>query len=181
MKRMTNKRAFLAVAMIVLLLTASVGGTAAFLTDGTDEVANVFTPADVTSTVIEPTWSDGSITKSNVTIRNTGNIDAYMRAAIVVTWQDANGNVLSVKPDADEYSLIIGSGWEENSDGYYYCKEIVDAGENSDVLITSCTVIADAPIDGYTLHVEVIGSAIQAEGWDSGVTGAKAAFDAADN
>ena len=96
MKRMTNKRAFLAVAMIVLLLTASVGGTAAFLTDGTDEVANVFTPADVTSEVVEPYWQDGNIVKSNVTIRNTGNIDVYMRAAIVVTWQDANGNVLSV-------------------------------------------------------------------------------------
>ena len=181
MKRMTNKRAFLAVAMIVLLLTASVGGTAAFLTDGTDEVANVFTPADVTSEVVEPSWQDGNTAKSNVSVKNTGNIDAYMRAAIVVTWQDGSGNVLSVKPRlGTDYTLDIGDNWTKDGD-YYYYNAAVDADAQTTKLIDTCAVISDAPIDGYTLHVEVIGSAIQAEGWGSGVTGAKAAFEAADD
>lgn len=175
MRRKTNKRALLAAAVIVLLLTAAIGGTLAYLATSTQKVENVFTPADVTSAVVEPSWTDGQKTKSNVTIQNTGDVSAFIRAAIVVTWQDASGNVLSVKPSlGSDYTLTIGSSWTKANDGYYYYNAAVAAGAQTANLIDTCTVIAKAPIDGYTLHVEVIGSAIQSEGM--GATSAQQAF-----
>lgn len=177
MRRKTNKRALLAAAVIVLLLTAAIGGTLAYLATSTQKVENVFTPADVTSAVVEPSWTDGKTTKSNVTIQNTGDVSAFIRAAIVVTWQDENGNVLSVKPRLEtDYTLEIGSSWTKDGD-YYYYNAAVAAGAQTANLIKACTVIAKAPIDGYTLHVEVIGSAIQSEGM--GAADAKLAFDKA--
>ena len=163
MKRNSKKRATLAVLLIALILTATVGGTIAYLVTKTDPVVNVFQPAEVTSEVIEPGWTNGSTVKQNVTIKNTGDVSAFIRAAIIVTWQDGSGNVYSEVPGTDDYTLTIGSDWEPVGN-YYYYKNAVDAGAETHKLIDTCTVIAAAPAAGYTLHVEIVGSAIQSTG-----------------
>ena len=159
-----KKKTILMLAAMALLLTVTVGSTIAYLVTSSGPVQNVFEPAYVKSTVIEPSWKDGNLEKSNVTIKNNGNVNAKIRAAIVVTWQDAEGNTLPNVPKlGTDYSLTIGEGWKKGSDGYYVWESDVAPGNSTGALITICKQ-EKAYEDGRKLCVEVIGSAIQAEG-----------------
>jgi len=165
-------------AMIALLMLAGacIGTSLAFLLDTSDDVQNTFEPAKVTTAVKETI--NGS-TKSDVAIRNTGNTDAYIRAAVLVTWQkvDENGNVLvyGEKPTADDYSITWNvdtaddenddsKPWIKGADGFYYHKSAVAPNGTTDTLIASCTENANKVPNGYRLCVEIIGSGIQAKG-----------------
>lgn len=148
---------------LALVLTLSVGGTIAYLITDTRPVTNTFTPGNVDCQVIET--FDGTI-KSDVKIKNTGNTDAYIRAAIVVTWQNASGNVLGKAPVlGSDYTLELATdtGWNiTTSDGYYYYATAVSVNNSTGILINECTVLKPAPAEGYTLCVEVLADAIQA-------------------
>lgn len=154
------KRSFVLVASVLVLLLAVAGGTLAWLTANTGPVVNTFTPAHV-SCDVEEEFKDGI--KSDVKVKNTGDIPAYIRAYIVVTWKDAAGNVYGQKPVANtDYTMTMGSnGWAQK-DGYWYCNTAVASGANTPVLISNCEVKDNATIpDGYNLSVEIIAEAIQ--------------------
>lgn len=173
-----KKKAVLAVLMIALLLLGAVGGTLAYLAAQTGTVENVFEPAGVPSEV-EETF-DGT-TKSNVVIRNNGNVSAYIRAAIVVTWKNEAGQIYPKNPEkGTDYSIDINTmDWAEK-DGFYYYKDAVDADKSTSSLINSCSPVANKAPEGYFLNVEILGQAIQAEGM--GATSAQEAWTkAADN
>jgi len=174
MKKINKKTLALLIAA-ALLLTITVSGTVAYLVDSTGAVKNVFEPGYVTPTINEPGWEDGKLEKSNVSITNSGNVDAYIRAMIVVTWQDGSGNVYPIPPQAGDYTLTTGDGWTKNGDFYYYNAK-VPAGESTGNLITSCSPKVKGPATGYTLHVEILTQAVQADG--IGVNSATAAFEA---
>lgn len=148
---------------LALILTFAIGGTIAFLATNTQDVKNSFAPSQV-SCVVEETFENN--VKTNVTVKNTSDIDAYLRAAVVVTWQNANGDVLGVKPvKGEDFTMKLGDGWDtDTTDGYYYYPTAVKPGESTEKLIEKCEVLKAAPEAGYTLHVEIIASAIQAEG-----------------
>lgn len=161
--RKFSKKTVALVVSIVLLLCISIGTTLAYLTDVSDTVVNKFTPSAVNTQILES--FDGT-TKSDVSVKNTGDIDADIRAAIVVTWQDADGNVYGKMPVAGtDYTmeLDLENGWSEAADGFYYWNASVAPGESTGVLITSCTAANTAP-EGYSLCVEIIGSGIQSVG-----------------
>ena len=160
--RNMKKKSFLALALTVLLLAVAVSGTVAYLVTNSEPVENTFTYGRVSSEVVEPGWTDGSTTKSNVTIHNTGNVDAYIRAAIVVTWKDSNGHTMPIQPEeGTDYTLELGSSWTKHGDYYYYNGKVAPDGSTGD-LIVSCRPTKQYE-DGRKLCVEVIGSAIQAE------------------
>lgn len=165
-------KALLLLAMMALLLTVAVSGTIAWLADNSGPVENTFTPAEVNCQINEE-WTDGGTEKKNVTVENTGNVYANIRAAIVVTWQNSNGDVYGTLPNlGTDYTLSLNTGtaanqWTESGAYYYYNSPVAPETATS-VLINSCEVKADAPEAGYNLHVEVLAQAIQAEG----VTGA---------
>ena len=163
MKR--NKRiAILTVLIIALLLLGGVGGTLAYLHTKSGPVENVFEPAEVPSEVEES--FDGS-TKSDVVIRNNGNVPAYIRAAIVVTWKDASGNIYPKTPVAGtDYTIDINTANWSQIGGFYYYNGTVAAGGITSNLINSCSPKGTAPT-GYSLNVEILGQAIQAEGMDA--------------
>ncbi len=166
---MKNKKikALLMLAMMALLLTVAVSGTIAWLADNSGPVENTFTPAEVNCQINEE-WTDGGTEKKNVTVTNTGDVYANIRAAIVVTWQK-DGDVYGTLPLLEtDYTLSLGSDWIKGSDGFYYYNSSVAPGAKTTNLINSCTVTGAAPEAGYSLHVEVLAQAIQAEG----VTGA---------
>lgn len=163
MKKLMNRKTILLLIAAVLILGMAIGGTVAYLTATTGEVTNTFTPGKVDITV-EETF-DGE-TKTNVSIKNTGNVDAYIRAKVVVTWQDANGNVYGTMPVVNEdYTITWGTtGWDlETSDGFYYHTTAVAPNGNTSVLITSCEPVEGEAPAGYNLHVEILAQAIQAE------------------
>ncbi|MBE6037804.1 MAG: hypothetical protein E7218_01205 [Anaerofustis stercorihominis] len=163
--------------MICLLMVVGVvvGGTVAFLMDASDEVENTFTPSEVTTDVVEDTDSfENEGIKKDVVIKNTGDTDAFIRAAIVVTWQDEQGNVYGQKPvPGTDYEILLNvdtkdkedddnNSWILGNDGFYYHKEAV-AGNNdaTEVLINSCTSKNTEPDSNYKLCVEILGSGIQ--------------------
>lgn len=160
MKNM-KKKTILMLATMVLLLTVTVGSTIAYLVTSSGPVENKFTPSYVTSKVNE---KFNQTTKEKVKIQNTGNTSAYIRAAIVITWKDAEGNnTLPDQPGTGDYSMTLGDGWTEGSDGFYYWKDKVASGAETGVLITECKQTKQYE-DGRRLCVEIIGSAIQSEG-----------------
>lgn len=169
----TNRKAPVALVAILVLLCCAVAGTVAYLVTSTGPVTNTFTPAKVTTSV-EETF-DG-ITKSNVRIKNTGNIDAYIRVAVIVNWADDKGNVSGTPVKDSDYvmDLNIDTGtttnapWFKGSDGYYYCKTAVKSVKQdtkncyTPVLIKSCIKAtgAQAPA-GYDLQVTILADGIQ--------------------
>ncbi len=142
---------------LILLLTITVGGTIAFIYTKTEGVKNTFNPSKVTCS-IEETF-DGKI-KSNVSIKNTGDTEAYIRAKIIVNWMDTNGNISAVKPVANDYSLTLGdmNNWL-NIGGYYYYTSPVGVNASTDILISKCEQLQEK--EGYLLSVEILAEAIQ--------------------
>lgn len=154
------KRSLVLVVSVLALVLAVAGGTLAWLTANSGPVTNTFTPAQVTCTV-EETF-DGT-TKSDVKIKNTSNIDAYIRAYVVVTWKDAEGNVYGKLPVKDtDYTMTMPNNtkWFKSGD-YYYYPDAVPSGASTGMLIKECKLIGTPPADGYSLSVEIIAEAIQ--------------------
>ena len=168
---MNHKNKFiLAAVLLALLLTAAVSGTLAYLADTTAEVKNVFTPASVPP-VINETFTNN--VKTDVIITNSGNISAYIRAAVVVTWQDSNGNVYGKAPVKDaDYSISYGSAWTQ-VDGFWYYADPVVAGGKTSNLINECKPLLNCEDPSFTLHVEILTQTVQSEGM-----GATSAIDA---
>ena len=158
-----RKRSCLIALALILGLTL-VGGTLAYLYDRTKPVVNTFTPSKIDTNIDEKFENN---IKTDVRIQNTGDIDAYIRADIVVTWQDEAGNVLGEKPVLGrDYTMTQTlTSWKEIKGLYYYTKKVSpDAPNNLTTnLIDSCEPIKKAPVEGYTLHVEILAEAIQAE------------------
>ena len=104
-------------------------------------------------------------------IQNTGDINAMIRASIVVTWKNADGEIYGRAPVAGtDYEMVLDltNGWSKSSDGFYYWNKPVAPDAFTGVLITSCTAIESNVPDGYSLNVEIIASGIQAEGIPAG-------------
>ncbi len=97
-----------ALALALLILAAlSIGGTIAYLFTQSGPKENTFTPSNVACEVKE---NLSGATKSNVQIKNTGNTDAYIRAMIIVTWKDEDGNVYGKQPvPGTDYSITLNS------------------------------------------------------------------------
>ena len=145
---------------LILLLMISVGGTIAFVVTHTSEIRNTFTES-VVKCEVDETFKDN--VKSNVSIKNTGDTTAYIRAFVNVTWMNESGQVASVSPKSTDYMIEYStSGWLKGSDGYYYYSLPVQPNNKTAVLINSCELLetASAP-DGYYLSVEIVCSAIQ--------------------
>lgn len=174
-RRRSGKSIALLVSLI-LIVCVTIGGTIAFLIDTDDPIQNLFDPSEVT-TKVEETFEGGE--KTNVSIKNTGDIEAYIRAAVVITWKDADGNVYGQAPVAGEdYTIMYATdtGWKMASDGFWYYTTPVAVDANTGYLIISCTDLGNAP-EGYFLSVEIIGSGIQSKPdhvvttvWSSGVS-----------
>ena len=165
-----SKKKLILLVSLVTLLTVAVSGSLAYLTTSVDPLTNTFTTSGVPISVQE---SFENNVKNNVMIQNDGNTDAYIRAAVVVTWKDSEGNVYAVKPEAGvDYQITFptGTGWVyRTADGFYYYTASVASNNQTGVLLTNCKPLKSAPADGYTLCVEIVAESVQAKGVDNGV------------
>lgn len=180
MKRMNRNKTILMLAMVVLILAGAVGGTLAYLTTKTEPVMNTFNPSRVTCAVDEPDWTDGHATKSNVSIENTGDVNAYIRAAVVANWCDADGNIIA--PHVVNLDGNMGDGWVKYGIYYYYepaepFDPFVLPGNKTTNLINAYTPVPPEGVpEGAHLEMTIISQAVQAEGL-TGVTKAREAFE----
>ena len=189
MRKFISKKSILIVTL-ALLLTVAVGSTLAYIFMRTDPVNNTFTPAQVSCAVVEnggrlvtnAIVNTGS-EKTNVQIKNTGDTYAYIRVAIVITWKNDQGVVWAEAPTSNDYTIewnLTADGWVKGPDGYYYYSNAVSSNAFTGILIEKVTLKdgSQPPIgtDGtkYYLSVEIVASAIQADGM--GVTSAQDAW-----
>lgn len=156
----------LLLACIALILCLSIGGTLAYIVANSGTVNNEFVPAQVSCEVING---------STISVKNTSDIPAYLRATYVVNWMDSDGNVSGTSPDA---SVEVASEWASGGDGFYYYNGSVAVDESKSFII-SYSASGTAPSDDYTLTVEVVAEAIQAEGM--GASSASEAWAKADD
>ena len=136
---------------LVLLLTLAVGGSLAWLVSN-DDVTNSMVPGQVP---IEIDEEINGTTKTSITIQNTGNIDAYIRVAVVANKVDKDGNItVGTAPE-----LKLGADWQKLEDGYYYYKGVVAPKASTESL---------GSIDFTDAEVNILAESIQVLG---GVTG----------
>lgn len=159
--RLRWNRSFVLVVSVLVLLVGIVGASLAYLTMKTPAVKNEFTYGKV-SCEVEEDFRDG--VKKDVSIKNTGNIPAFIRVRLVFTWKDADGSVYGTAPQAGDYTLEINeAGWKTDANGYYYCTQPVAAGELTPILIKSCKPNDGRNPEGYALSVEILADAIQSQ------------------
>ena len=127
-------------------------------TDAAKMAGAAFTETLVPATV-SCTWDE-----TNYTVTNTGNIDALIRATVVVNWVGVDDEGEEVVFIGETPAVTYGTDWTVLTvDGVEYCfyNGAVAPGAKTYPLITG-VADAEAP-DGCTLQVTVLAEAIQAE------------------
>ena len=177
MKHLKNHRpgrakALLLIASLAVLLTATVGSTAAWLVSKPAAVENDFVPGKVACQVLEDFGQEsGNSVKRNVRVKNNGNTDAYIRVLLVFTWKDDAGNIFSNKPkEGKDYQINKNlTDWikqESDAGTYYYYKKRVARDAETDVLIELLRQAdgVTGPENGkYKLSVDILADAVQAD------------------
>lgn len=170
MHKKSKMMIFAVTAILLIALTAV--SVFAYLRLNLGPVKNTFGAATDPTPTVDETFDN--VVKQNVTV-DVGDpgYAVYVRAAIVVTWEDASGNILATPPvDSDvldpdvvdpDYKIDLNtSAWFKKGEFYYYRTPIYSG--NTLPLINRLTKLKDAPKDGYKLHVEIISQTIQALG-----------------
>ena len=170
---MKKKRNLIIILSILLLITVST--TIAFLSKKST-IDNNFILGTV-STQVDETFENN--VKEDVSIKNTGNVDSYIRAFILISYKDEDGVILTDTPILNtDYSMTISNSTNwiySNTDGFYYYKLPVEPNNNTDILIDECRELQSH--NGKILNVDIITESIQAtpadaveEAWGVSIT-----------
>lgn len=114
------------------------------------------TVTDLAVTVTDTVTDD---IKSDVVITNTGTTSGYIRAAIVADWvKDLGDETVIVKgcdPTSEGTMTNPGTDWIAGTDGYYYYKYGVDAGNATKQALFESYQAAAPTISGTTLQMTI--------------------------
>lgn len=161
-----KKSVVLTIASIVLL-TAVVGGSLAWLDAETGIIKNIFGIPKIDTDITENI--DGNV-KEEVKITNNGDIDVYVRVAVVVTWKNANGIAPTSPIEGTDYTCDWkygnGQDWVKGNDGFYYYTKALSPNGVTPNLVENVKQAANVP-EGYNLSVEIISQSIQAQPKDA--------------
>lgn len=158
MKKLIKSKLIIIISLISVVCIG-VGSTVAYLIANSQTENNKFIPAYVTCEIDKTT--NGALI-NNVSVKNTGNIDAYIRAAVIVTWvSDSNGKILSEAPlNGVDYTISWGGGnWFQGTDDYWYHSTPIQPQTNTAVLLVDTQALTQKK--GYTLNFKVVATAIQ--------------------
>lgn len=103
--------------------------------------------------------------KTNVCITNTGNMNAYVRVAVVPVWRDMDGHS-TMLPTEGTYNIEFNTeDWFLGADGYYYYKINIAPGEKTSELIRKCTLktLTDEAYNNKCFDLQILAQSIQAE------------------
>ena len=144
---------------LVLLLALSIGGTIAWLSARTPEVTNTFTPASVTCEV-EEGFDDTTGVKTDVNVKNTSDIDVYIRVKLVTYRTNDAGQ--HIGGTAAIPAFTPGDGWVAYGDYYYYTYPVAPGQQPETPLIDSLTLTGSYnDADGGKQALEIMAEAIQ--------------------
>lgn len=158
-----NSRSLILIISLVLVIGLAVSVTLAYIIDQTEEVENTFTPAENSIKIEETVPTPERNVKEHVKVKNESDFGVYVRAMIVVTWQNESGEVWNKTPVLDtDYTMSFDDNWTQQGN-YYYYKGVVPANGETGDLIVEAKPIKNAPAAGYKLHIEILSASIQAE------------------
>lgn len=164
-QRKISKSIALMVALVSIIAVAA-GSTLAILITQAKPIVNTFNYSNVACEVQEDSFTNGtSVEKTNVSVKNIGDTESYIRAAIVVTWKDSEGNVCARAPkEGVDYEMELNTegNWFSGKDGFYYYTKPVSPQQSTDILINKCYLCGNG-LEGYGLSVEILASAIQSK------------------
>lgn len=166
---MKNRKKYSLILIAFLLALFIVCGTVlAYMFKQSEYKDNQFNPAEVSCEVHEVTDSNipSRVTeKSSIKLKNTGNIDAYLRVRFVSYWvqtaSDGSTKIASKPSVMPEFE--IADGWIKGSNDTYYYQKPVAPGKLTYELLASESVIHLTEEDGYLQVVEVFAEAIQSK------------------
>ncbi len=148
---------------IALLVTCAAGATLAYLLTKTGPVVNAFTPAHVSCEVTED--FDGTM-KKNVNVKNTSDINAYIRVKLVTYRANEKNEHIGGEAVIPDFNL--GENWVEHNGYYYYTLPVASGGTPEKPLIDKISLQASyTDADGGKQVIEVMAEAIQAEPQDA--------------
>ncbi len=169
MTKARRKQSMLAliVSAFFVLITFGIQNTYAALQMKSETVKNSFSAMENKAPQINEDVSRNDnnyiIEKRNVTFTNINDFSVRVRAIIVASWQDANGNTLAVTPvEGTDYSIEYGNEWKMK-DGFYYYDTVLNTGETTTALISECKPLRAAPVEGYTLSINIVSQTVQSE------------------
>ena len=155
--------------LLVLLLAAVMIPTAyAYMVHKSQTVSNVFIPGRVACQINE-TFENN--VKKSITVKNTGNVDAYIRVRLVFHWEDSKGNVVARNMPVP--TVTHSSAWEKVGDYYYYAKPVSPGDSTPNLLtdsgfkISAKEVTYSGTIYTYYPVMEVLAEAIQSDPKDA--------------
>ena len=141
----------------VMLFALAVGGTIAWLIDKDSPLVNTFDPSKVTCEVQEK--FDGKV-KSDVNVKNTGDIDAFIRVKLVTYRKNDAGQHIGGTAALPQFTL--GANWVEYN-GYYYYTLPVAPGDKPATKLTDSMTLTESydDADGGHQSIDVMAEAIQ--------------------
>lgn len=141
----------------VMLFALAVGGTIAWLIDKDRPLVNTFDPSKVTCEVQEK--FDGKV-KSDVNVKNTGDIDAFIRVKLVTYRTNNAGQHIGGTAALSQFTL--GANWVEYN-GYYYYTLPVAPGDMPATKLTDSMTLTESydDADGGHQSIDVMAEAIQ--------------------
>lgn len=145
---------------IALILIVTISGTIAFLTTKTNSITNIFKPTTAEPT-IEETFENNIKSDVKVSISGDPEVSSYVRARIIFSWENSDGEVAAEAVSKSDYTLDLGNSWTKASDGYYYYNGTVKGGASTSNLIDTCT--ANKTLGDYHLCVEILAQSIQSD------------------
>lgn len=144
---------------IVLLLGVAIGGTIAWLSTKTTPVTNTFTPAKVTCEV-EEKFDKTTGVKTDVNVKNTGNIDVYIRVKLVTYRTNDAGQHIGGTAQLPKFNR--GENWVKYGEYYYYTLPVAPDEKPAANLADSMTLTGSyEDADGGKQALDVMAEAIQ--------------------
>lgn len=167
---MSKKRKYLITALLVLCVIAAVGGTVAFMFKKAQK-KNTFQVAQVNCEVHEEmdgtehanTGNFKGTTKSDICVKNTGNIDEFIRIRLVSYYVDKNGKIAG-RASSNYPELKLKDDWIAGKEHTYYYTKPVAANTSTTILCDPITLGTKTLADGTEVKqvIEVFAEAIQA-------------------
>lgn len=140
-----------------LLLALAISGTVAWLTTKGAPITNTFNPSKVACEVTE---SFNGTVKSSVNVKNTGDIDAYIRVKLVTYRTNEQGQHIGGTAELPEFTP--GAGWVAYNGYYYYTKPVAPNAQPEKALFDSIELKASYDdADGGKQAIDVMAEAIQ--------------------
>ena len=140
----SDKKSVIFLILTIVLVTAVVGSTIAYIVVMSNSRTNEFEPPEL------------DVQINNNEVKNTSDIDVYVRVTTLATIVDAEGKMLPYTP---EITVTPNEGWTKVSDGfYYYTKPLLPGQVAEPINKVECDV---EPTEDYTVQVVVLAEVIQ--------------------